>query len=78
MLRALQYVFFPDANPATVVWSAHAGYFWRMLIVAYAGGMTLFTVLAIARRNPERVANALLPALSVAATLLAAQALFLP
>jgi hypothetical protein len=77
-LRAIQYVLFPEANPATVVWSAHAGYMWRMIIVAYAAGMTAFIAFMIARRDPERATRGLLPALTVAAVAIAAQGALLP
>jgi hypothetical protein len=78
LLRGVQFVLYPEANPATVVWSAHSGYFWRMLIVGYAAGMTLFVAFALARRAPERAARWLLPALTVAAAAIALQAAFLP
>ena len=38
-VRAIQYFVFPEPNPATVVWTAHSGYFWRIWIVAFAGGI---------------------------------------
>ena len=28
-VRAIQYFVYPDPDPATLVWSAHAGFFWR-------------------------------------------------
>jgi hypothetical protein len=77
-LRAIQYVLFPEANPATVVWSAHAGYLWRMIIVGFAGGMTAFVAFMIARRDPDRATRGLLPALTVAGAAIAAQAALLP
>jgi hypothetical protein len=77
-LRGLQFVFFPDANPATVVWSAHAGYFWRALSVGYAGGAAAFVAFFLARRNLARVARGLLPALTIAGALIFAQGVLLP
>jgi hypothetical protein len=77
-LRGIQFVFFPDPNPATIVWSAHAGYFWRAWCVAYAGGAAGFVAYILARRDAARVARALLPALTVAAAVLATQAALLP
>jgi hypothetical protein len=78
IVRAIQFFVYPDPNPATVVWSAHAGYFWRAWTVAYAGGIGAFAVYVFARRTPERVARALVPALTVAAILLALQTALLP
>jgi hypothetical protein len=78
MLRAIQYVLFPEANPATVVWSAHAGYFWRVIIVGFAAGMTAFVTFMIARRDPDHATRGLLPALTVAAAAIVAQGALLP
>ena len=77
-VRAMQYALFPEPNPATVVWSAHSGYFWRILIVAYAGGLAGFAAFALARRRAERVARALLPALTIAAAMIVVQAVWMP
>jgi hypothetical protein len=78
VVRAIQFFLYPDPNPATVVWSAHAGYFWRAWTVAYAGGIAAFAAFVFARRAPERIARALVPALTVAAALLAVQTALLP
>jgi hypothetical protein len=78
VLRIVQYYLFPDPNPAMVIWSAHAGYFWRIWTVAYAGGMAGMAAFAAASRDPARVARALLPALTVAALLIAAQGTLVP
>jgi hypothetical protein len=78
VLRVVQYYLFPDPNPAMVIWSAHAGYFWRMWTVAYAGGMAGMAAFAAAARNPVRVARVMLPALTVASVLIAAQGALVP
>lgn len=78
LVRAIQYVLLPDPNPAAVVWSAHAGYFWRVLTVSYAGGMASFVALLVARRRVQALADALVTAVSVAASLLALQAALFP
>ena len=77
-VRGLQLVLFPDPNPATVIWSAHAGYFWRAWIVAYAGGMAAMVAWIFAGRDPARVARALVRALTFAALAIAIQGVFLP
>jgi hypothetical protein len=77
-LRGVQFVLFPEANPATVVWSAHAGYFWRVWCVLYAGGAAAFVAYVLARRDAERAARALLPGLAVASAIIIVQATFLP
>jgi hypothetical protein len=78
VLRVVQFRLFPDPNPAMVIWSAHAGYFWRAWTVAYAGGIAGLFAYSAAGRDPSRVARALLPALTVAAILIFGQGIFVP
>jgi hypothetical protein len=78
IVRVVQFFLFPEPNPATVVWSAHAGYFWRVCIVVYGGGIASFVVHLAGARDPGRVARALVPALGVAAALVTLQGLFVP
>jgi choline-glycine betaine transporter len=77
VVRAIQHFVFTEPNPATLVWSAHAGFFWRAWTVAYAGGMAAFIAFA-ARGRTEATARALAPAIAVAAALLALQVVFFP
>ncbi|HEX3772497.1 MAG TPA: hypothetical protein VHV30_16580 [Polyangiaceae bacterium] len=76
IVRAIQHVVYPEPNPATLVWSAHSGFFWRVWTVAYAGGIASFAVRAVA--DPARAAKHLPTAVVIAAGLLAVQALFVP
>ncbi len=78
LVRGIQFVVFPEPNPATIIWSAHAGYFWRIWIVAYAGGMASILAWMFAGRDPSRVARALLGAVGVAAGLIVLQGLLIP
>lgn len=78
LIRAIQFFVYPDPNPATLVWSAHAGYFWRVWTVAYAGSIAAFVAFPIVRRHFEPAVRALAPAVAVAATLLALQTALLP
>jgi hypothetical protein len=78
LMRAVQVLVSPDPNPSEVVWSIHAGYVWRIWTVTYAGGLATFVVFLMARRRIKDWASALIPALSVAAALLALQVLFFP
>jgi hypothetical protein len=78
LLRIAQFYVFPEPNPATVIWSAHAGYFWRSWTVAYAGGMAGFFGYAASARHAERVARLLVVGLTVASVLIAVQGLFVP
>jgi hypothetical protein len=76
VLRALQHLAFSEPNPATLVWSAHAGFFWRAWTAGYAGGMAAFIVFVGV--TPGRAAKHLASGVVVAAGLLAVQALLFP
>jgi hypothetical protein len=78
IVRTTQRLLYPDPNPSLAIWSAHAGYFWRVWTVSYGGGIAAFVVLLIARRSVSGPAHALVPALGIAAALLALQAALLP
>jgi hypothetical protein len=77
-LRGIQFVFIPEPNPATVIFSEHAGYFWRMLIAAYAGGMIGLLTILPARRDPARVARLLERGLYLGTAAIILQALLAP
>ncbi len=78
ILRSVQVLRAPEPNPAVVVWSAHAGFFWRAWTAGYIGGMTAVLVAFVGRGRLEATAGALAPATLVAATLLALTSLFFP
>ena len=78
IVRAVQCIVAPDPNPAAAVWSAHAGYFWRVATVCYAGGNAAFITFLLARRQPQKFARALPRAVGISASLLALQATFFP
>jgi hypothetical protein len=78
VVRAIQFFVYPDPNPATLVWSAHAGYFWRAWTVGYAGGIAAFVAYPIVRSALDRSTRLLGPAVGAAAALLILQSVFLP
>jgi hypothetical protein len=78
VVRAIQRVLYPDPNPAALVWSAHAGFFWRVWTVAYLGGVAAFVTFVVALGRIRAAARALAPAIAIAAGLLALQSVFLP
>lgn len=77
-LRAIQLVLYPEANPATVVWTAHAGYFWRAWICAFGGALVGIVVFSLGEAARARVVRALPIAAAVACALLVLQAVLLP
>ena len=78
ILRIVQALIFPEPNPALVIWSEHAGFFWRVWTVFYLGGMSAFLTWLASLRHAGRVASILAAALPAAALLLAAQGLLVP
>jgi hypothetical protein len=73
IVRAIQFFVYPDPNPATLVWSAHAGFFWRCWTCAYAGGIASFVAYLATRARFDVSVRFLGPAIVIAAALLAIQ-----
>lgn len=78
VLRVVQALLLREPDPALVIWSEHAGFFWRAWTVAYLGGMAAFLTWLASARHAERVAWLLARALPASAALLAAQAILVP
>ena len=78
ILRLLQPLIFKEPDPALVIWSEHAGFFWRSWTVFYVGGMAALLTWMLAARHAERISAVLEKALPAAAALLAVQAMFVP
>jgi len=78
VLRLVQKWLFPEPSPAAVIWSAHAGYFWRCWTVVYAGAMLGFLAYGAAKRHPERVVEALLHSLTAAVVVIVLQGVLVP
>jgi hypothetical protein len=77
-VRAVQKRLFPEANPATIIWSAHAGYFWRIWIVLYASGAVGFLVWRFSREHSEKLAKHLKNGVIVASVAILIQGIFIP
>jgi choline-glycine betaine transporter len=78
IIRFIQFFLYPDPNPATLVWSAHAGFFWRCWTCGYAGALASFIAYVGAQRGPERAARTLAGAVATSAVLLALQVAVFP
>ena len=74
LLRVGQSLAVTEANPAQIIYSEHAAYFWRSWTAAYAGALLGFA----AWIWPYRSARALPPGIIVATGLLALQSVFIP
>jgi hypothetical protein len=78
IVRVGQALIFTEPDPALVIWSEHAGFFWRTWTVLYMGGMAALVTWMLAGRDAPRVTDVLTRALPAAAGLLAAQAVLVP
>ena len=78
LVRIAQSLLFAEPDPALVIWSEHAGFFWRALTVGYVGGMVGFVTWLASARHAQGVAAVLARAVPIAAALLAAQGLLVP
>jgi hypothetical protein len=78
LMRVTQVFMHPDPDPSAVSWSVHAGYYWRIWTVSYGAGIVVFVMLLVTRGRVERSARALVPAVGMAAVVLALQVAFFP
>jgi hypothetical protein len=81
ILRAFQALLKPDPDPALIIWSEHAGYFWRSWTVVYAGGMIGFAVWLITgskKTSLDRVTKIITNAMLIALVLITLQGLLIP
>lgn len=75
LLRVGQQLAGPDPDPTLVLFSPHAGFFWRAWIAGYVGGMAGVLAWLAAREATEtvlRVAGALVTLATVALVIAAA------
>ena len=78
ILRVGQKILFPEPDPALVLWSEHAGYFWRAWTAVYVGGMGGFVAYVASARHAARTARLLASAIVAGALLIAAQGVLVP
>lgn len=78
ILRIAQALIFTEPDPALVIWSEHAGFFWRTWTVGYMGGMVALLTWMLTGRDAARVAALLVRALPIATAALATQAILVP
>jgi hypothetical protein len=77
-LRVIQKILFREPDPALVIWSAHAGYFWRAWTAAYVGGMIGFITYIAAGRSTARTARVLATFVVISTVIITAQGLLVP
>ena len=74
LLRVGQWLVFSEPDPALVIYSAHAGYFWRSWIAAFFGAACGFSAWLAAARVVRHLGSAVL----IATVLLIVQSIFVP
>jgi hypothetical protein len=77
-LRVVEHAFFPEPDPALLIWSDRSRYAWRAAIALYAGGVGGLGGYALSVRAPAASAVWFVRATVAAAVILAAQAAVLP
>jgi hypothetical protein len=78
VLRLVSFVLYREPNPALVLYSLHAGYFWRAWTASYAGALAAFAFALLARHRPRAAFSALEGLLPWAALALVLQAVAVP
>jgi hypothetical protein len=71
-LRGIERAFFPEPNPALLIWSDRSAFLWRAQESLYAGGLAAFGGYALAGRRPRARWLTALIATAVSALVLAA------
>ena len=78
LLRIAQKLLFPEPDPALVLWSEHAGFFWRAWTAAYVGGTGGFVAWIASGRDVSKTARVLASSIVVSALLVVAQGVLVP
>jgi hypothetical protein len=68
----------PEANPATIVWSAHIAMFWRLNVGAFVAGIVAPGAYFAASRDLARTMRMLNVCVLAAAAMIMVQGLFMP
>jgi hypothetical protein len=77
-LRAYDVFFRSEANPATIVWSAHIAMFWRLGVGAFVAGGLAPVFYLTARRDLASAVRVLAICVPIVGTLIAVQGALLP
>jgi hypothetical protein len=78
VIRVAQALLFSEPDPALVIWSPHAGFFWRAWTAAYGGGMVGFVAYVAAGRDARGTARVLSITVLGVSGVIAAQGILVP
>lgn len=77
-LRLLERAFFPEPDPAIVIWSDRSRFLWRALIATYVGGAATFGGYALASRSRRTASDWLARAIALAVVAVLVQGVLWP
>jgi hypothetical protein len=75
VLRVIAFATSREADPALVIWTEHAGYFWRATTSGFAGAFAAFSAALVPR---EKLAAALPTVIVIATIAIALQSAAIP
>ncbi len=77
-LRVGQVLVVREPDPATALYDAHVGYFWRILTAGYGAGLLAPICFFVVEAAPLRAARAVAPAMALSASVLLLRSIFAP
>jgi hypothetical protein len=77
-VRGVERAFFPEPNPAVLIWSERSPLVWRLAIAVYVGGAAIFGGQALAGRDARGAARLVTAAVGLAAAAAALLAVTAP
>lgn len=78
IVRGVERTFFPEPNPALLIWSDRSPLVWRVVSALYVGGAGVFGGYAMASRNAPAAARWLTATITIATVAIALQAVLAP
>lgn len=78
LVRGVERAFFPEPNPALLIWSDRSPLVWRSVGALYLGGAAVFGGWALASRNARAAARWLTLSVAIATGAIVLQAVLAP
>jgi hypothetical protein len=78
LVRGVERAFFPEPNPAVLIWSDRSPLVWRMASALHVGGAAVFGGFALAGRNPRAAARWAAAAIAIAVAAIVLQGAVAP
>jgi hypothetical protein len=78
LVRGVERTFFPEPNPALLIWSDRSPLVWRSVSALYLGGAAVFGGYALASRSARNAARWLTASIAIATGAIVLQAVLAP